>query len=442
MTANIMESLDTTRVMSKSAQTVVLIGLLAAFLQPLARADNLILQWNEEAINATRLSRNPPPLASLLFATYHIAIFDTVNSFSRHYHGWLVEDPAPAGADLDAAVAGAGYTVLQALWSPTSNPANIKAYYENALAKIPDGQAKSDGIAWGAKVANAVLAKRSASGFDKPIPGNYSSNDVGKWRETPPTFRPPLLPFWGHVAPFSMTSASQFRSPPPLPITSKEYADELAYVNKVGPRDGAERSEYETQCTPFWSDDLGTSTPPGHWNMIAQDIARRRNLSVLDSARLFALLNIAEADGAIQCWETKYFYSAWRPETALRELDAATNPKVAPNPGFIPNMASPPFPAYTSGHSTFSATGARSLALFFGTDEVEFSVTSDGLPGAVHSFKRFSDAQREAGMSRIWGGIHTMADNLRAQQAGVAVADWVFAHELLPLGTARVTTSN
>jgi len=420
--------------MTKPARLLLLIPALCAAAPTATRADNVILKWNEEAIDATRLSRNPPPLASLLFATYHIAIFDTVNGFTHTYHGWLVEDRAPAGASVDAAVAGAAYTVLEALWTPTSNPANIQAFYDRALAEIPDGKAKTDGIEWGKKVAGAVLAKRSTSGFDKPIPGIYSSSETGKWRETPPTFRPALLPFWGHVTPFAMTSPSQFRAPPPYPIGSKEYADDLAFVNKVGPRDGAERTESETECTPFWSDDLGTSTPPGHWNMIAQDIARRRQLPVLDSARLFALLNMAEADAGISCWETKYFYRVWRPETALRELDTKVNPAFVANPGFIPNMASPPFPAYVSGHSMFSAAGARTLALFFGTDEIEFSVTSDGLPGAVHSFKRFSDAQREAGMSRIWAGIHTMADNIQGQKAGADIADWVYARELLPAG--------
>lgn len=405
---------------------------MAVLLQSQARADDLILRWNQEAIDAIRLSRNPPPMASLFYATYHVAIFDTLNSFGGNYHGWLVDDPAPAGASPEAAVAGAAFTVLDTLFSPTSNPANIRAFYEKELAAIPDGPAKTDGLAWGTKVAKAVLAKRSTCGFDKPIPGNYTSQEVGKWRETPPTFRPALLPYWGHVTPFSMTSPSQFRCPPPAAVSSKEYADEIAYVDRVGARDGADRSDYETQCTPFWSDDLGTSTPPGHWNMIAQDLARRRHLNALEQARLFALLNMAEADGAIQCWETKFYYGVWRPETALRELSKAVNPFVTPDPGFIPNMVSPSFPSYASGHSTFSGAGARTLAVFFGTDEIEFSVTSDGLPGVVHSFKRLSDAQREAGMSRVWAGIHTMSDNLRAQEAGVAVADWVLSHELLP----------
>jgi len=94
-------------------------------------------------------------------------------------------------------------------------------------------------------------------------------------------------------------------------------------------------------------------------------------------------------------------------------------------------MPSPPFPGYTSGHSTFSAAGARLLAVFFGSDDIEFSITSDALPGAVRSFKKLSDAQREAGMSRVWGGIHTMSDNLEAQKMGVKIADWTLAHALL-----------
>jgi len=103
------------------------------------------------------------------------------------------------------------------------------------------------------------------------------------------------------------------------------------------------------------------------------------------------------------------------------------------DPDFIPNMASPPFPSYVSGHSAFSGAGARLLALWFGTDEIEFSVTSDALPGAVRSFKKLSDAQKDAGLSRVFGGIHTMSDNLEGQKAGVKIADWVWTNALQPI---------
>lgn len=398
-----------------------------------AFASNAVLDWNEQALNTTRLARNPPPLSSFFLATYHVAIFDAVNGITRTHKGWLVNDPAPARADLDAAVAGAAHTVMIALWSATSNPRNLQVAYEKALATIPDGQAKTDGLAWGQRVAEAVLANRANSGYNKPVPGKYASNEQGKWRETPSQFRPALLPFWGKVTPFAMTSQAQFRAPPPESLGSEAYAEQLAFVAKKGGRDNADRTEYETLSTPFWNDDLGTSTPPGHWNTVAQDIARRKNLSVPEAARLFALLNISLADSAISCWETKFFYNVWRPETALREQDPSVNPHVIVYPDFIPNMPSPPFPSYTSGHSTFSGCGARLIALFFGTDDIEFDLTSDGLPGAVRHYQKLSDAQKEAGMSRVWGGIHTMSDNTEGQTCGVRIAEWTFANALQPL---------
>ena len=404
-----------------------------SFTGTFAFADNSVLYWNNQALNATRLARNPPPLSSFFFATFHAAIFDAVNGITHTHHSWLVNEAAPAGADMDAAVAGAAHTVMVSLWSATSNPYNLQVAYEKALATIPEGPAKAAGIAWGEHVGQLILEKISKAGYNKPVPGKYSSTDAGKWRETPSQFRPPLLPFWGRVAPFVLTSQDQFRAPPPESLGSEAYAEELAFVAKKGGRDNADRTEYQTLSTPFWNDDLGTSTPPGHWNMVASDLAQRKNLSVPETARLFALLNFAQADSAISCWETKFYYNVWRPETALREINQQLNPKAETIPEFIPNMPSPPFPAYTSGHSTFSAAGARLLAVFFGTDDIEFSVTSDALPGAVRTFKKLSDAQKEAGMSRVWGGIHTMSDNLEAQKIGVKIADWVLANALQPV---------
>ena len=399
----------------------------------LAYGENAVLYWNQQMLDATRLSRNPPPIASHNMAAYHAAIFDAVDGINRNWKPWLVQETAPAGTDLDAAIASAANTVLNALWGQATNPHNFEVAYQKALAGIPEGQPKADGIAWGKHVAELILAKRADSGFNKPIPGKYASDEPGKWRETPPGFRPPVLPFWGHVTPFVLTSPDQFRAPPPPPLDSKQYAEETAYIAKVGARDGAERTEYETFSTAFWSDDLGTATPPGHWNVIAQDLARRRNLSIAECARLFALLDFAEADAAISCWETKFFYRTWRPENAIRELGPKLNPYAVSNPDFIPLMVSPAFPSYTSGHSTFSAAASRILERYFGTDDIEFTITSDGLPGAVRSFKKLSDARHEIGMSRIWAGIHFMSDNLEGQRAGLKVADWVFDNALQPL---------
>ena len=399
---------------------------------PVAFAGNAVLEWNTEVLNATRLARNPPPVASLHMATFHAAIYDTVDSFTRTHKPWLNMEPAPAGADMDAAIAGAAHAVLVALWGQASNPHNFDAALEKALAAIPDGKARTDGLAWGRKIAGLVLAKRAQAGLDKPLPGPFSSNEPGKWRETPSGFRPSVLPHIGKVTPFVLKSPDQFRAPAPPAVNSRQHAEEIAYVAKVGARDGAERAELETLSTPFWADDLGTATPGGHWNVIAQDLARRNKLPTEECARLFALLNFACADAGIACWDTKFFYNTWRPETALREITKEINPYATPVPDFIPNMGSPAHPDYTSGHSTFSGAASRLLERYFRTDDIEFTTTSDGLPGAVRSYKKLSDARKEIGMSRVWGGIHTMAANLEGQKAGIAVADWVYEQALQP----------
>ena len=388
--------------------------------------------WNIQAIDATRLARNPPPVASLLFATYHVAIFDAVNSLSRNYHPWLVDEPAPTGANPAAAAAGAAYTALKALWGDSSNPHNFDVAYEQALAEIPAGESREAGLRWGRHVAELVLQKRAAARPANVAERSWSSTAPGKWRETPPGFRPPVTPWIATVQPFAMLKPDQFRAPPPPAVDSPQHALELAYVCRVGARDGGERTADQTQTSVFWSDDLGTCTPPGHWNLIARDLWKPQNLSLEVAARLFALLNIAEADAAISCWDTKFHYLTWRPETGIRELSREINPQSVPHPEFIPNMVTPAHPDYTSGHSTFSAAACRLLQRILGRDDVEFATTSDGLPGAVRSYHSLSAARDEIGISRVYAGIHTMSGNLAGLEAGRQVGDWVFEHALQP----------
>lgn len=398
-----------------------------------ASEENAVLYWNKQALDATRLARNPPPVIALWFGTYHAAIADAVNGIARRWEPWLVKEKAPQGADLDAAIAGAAYTVLTRIWGQQANPRNFQLAYNEALSQIPDGKAKSEGLAWGISVAERILQEREKSGFKQPLPGGYSpSHEPGKWRPTAPEFRPPVTPQMAATQPFVMISPDQFRAPPPPPVGSKEYAEELAVVAEHGGRDDPDRSEYDTLSVPFWADALGTSGPSGHWNMIATNIAREKGLGTVECARLFALLNFAAADGFISSWDSKYYYNVARPETDLRELTKDTNPHIEPKPDFIPSMASLPFPSYTSAHMTYSTAAARLLANYFGTDEVPFSVGSDGLPGVIRSYASFSQASDEVGQSRIFGGIHTPMDIRVARVCGQKVGDWVYQNALQP----------
>ncbi len=414
-----------------------LLALLAVFALACASltraADNPVLYWNDQALNAIRLARTPPPIASHHLATVHASVHDAVVGITHTHRPWQGEAVAPAGANLDAAIASSAFTVINALWGQAANPENYRRAYEQALAAIPEGAAKADGLAFGKQVAEAVLARRMQSGWNKPVEGTFSSTEPGLWRETPPGFRPPVLPHWAKVVPFVMKSPDQFRAPPPPAVNSKQAADEMAEIVRIGARDHADRTEYQTLAAPFWADDLGSATPPGHWSVIAHDLPRRNKLSTADTARFFALLNLAMADAGITIWETKFHSRTWRPEPAIREVTKEINPHATAHPDFIPLMASPAFPSYISGHSTFSAAGSRLIERWFGTDDIEFTTTSDGLPGAVRTFKKLSECRDEVGMSRLWGGIHVMVDNVEGQKAGIKIADYVFANALQPV---------
>jgi hypothetical protein len=169
----------------------------------------------------------------------------------------------------------------------------------------------------------------------------------------------------------------------------------------------------------------------GYWNRIAQGVATEQGLSLVQEARLFALLSITEADAQIACWDAKYTYNLWRPVTAIRAADTDGNPATDPESTWTPLLTTPNFPSYTSAHSTLSGAAAGVLTALFG-DSYHFTVTADGLPGVTRSFDSFEAAAAEAGRSRIYGGIHYQFDNLNGQALGGEVADYVVGGFLNP----------
>ena len=393
-----------------------------------------VLFWNEEALKTIRLARTPPPLAALHLAAYHAAIFDSVNGLAPRYAPAVATDSAPQGLSMEVTVAASAHEVLQALWGQAANPANFRLAFERAVrdAAVDEATARSS-EEWGRRVARAVLASRANAGAAQPKPFTPVV-EPGLWRPTPPQFRPAVMPQIAEVRPFVLPRAADFRSPPPPAFDSAEAVADLRVVRRLGARDDAERTPEQTASAPFFSDDLGTSTPPGRWNAIAQQAVRLRGLDALSAARLFALMNFAIADGGIVCWETKYTYRTWRPESAIREGVRAADGSWAlePDPHWIPLMGSPAHPDYISGHGTFSGAGARMLALVLGSDELTIALDSDGLPGVVRTFASFSACAEAIADSRLFGGIHTPTANRVALETGRKIADYVFAHALLP----------
>ena len=391
---------------------------------------DVVLDWNALMIDAIRDQNTGPTLSTRNLAIMQTAIFDSVNSVLRTHQPYLAELEAPSETSPEAAAMGAGYEVMKVLY-PSFGGAT-EELYNNWLESAPQTPATTNGLALGKQNGQLALQNRSGDGSTTDVP-YIPSEEPGAWRRTPPNFRPPLTPQWRYVRPFCLPALEPFLPPPPPALDSPEYADDLNHVKAIGSLQSTVRTAEQGLIASFWSDFDYTAMPPGHFHEIAATIARDRNNSLADNARLFALLSLAQADGAIVCWEAKYAHNLWRPVTAIQRANEDGNAGTEADPDWEQYLPSPPFPAYPSGHSVFSKASAQVLTHFYGTDAISFTATSDTNVGVIRSFDSLAACADEIGLSRIYGGFHFSFDDTQGKASGAKVADFVSANYLLAI---------
>jgi PAP2 superfamily len=213
-------------------------------------------------------------------------------------------------------------------------------------------------------------------------------------------------------------------------------------VKELGALNSTERTEDQTRAAVFWQ-----FAPIAFWNPLARDLADRYDLDAADQARLYAMINLAAADGAIACWNDKYYWNFWRPRAAIREADTDGNPATIADPTWeslfapatptTPPLATPPFPDHPSGHGCLSGAVLNTLADFFGTDRVEITLVSgrslNGVPIPPRQFDRFSQALKEIIDARVWGGIHFRTADVQGAVIGKKVAHYLRKHYFQPV---------
>jgi membrane-associated phospholipid phosphatase len=391
-----------------------------------ARAD-VVTDWNSAALDAIRADRVAPPPAARILAILHAAIYDAVNGVTQTHEPYFVTGKPAGVASIEVAASAAAHRVLVTLFPGRQE--TLDGLYAAQLVRFDDHPSRAVGVAWGESVADAILELRAGDGADAVV-SHTPSAGAGFWQPTPPAFASSAFPQWPHVTPFAMVSPTQFRPPAPPALDSDPWASDYNLTKEVGSATSATRTSEQTAIARFWADGAGTVTPPGHWNVIARDVAEQLGTTVEENARLFALLNFAEADAAIVSWDCKYQFEFWRPITAIRSGDQDPRSDTEKDAEWTPLLVTPPFPEYTSGHSTFSSAGAAVLAGFFGSDDIAFTTESEDLPGVVRSFSSFSAAAVEAGISRIYGGIHFFSANEAGLSSGAALGAYVSANFL------------
>jgi hypothetical protein len=386
-----------------------------------------VLDWNQALLSIVNTPGAQPATIqpTWSFAILHAAIYDAVNSIDRSHQPYMISARAPRGASETAAADAAAHTVLAALYPAQQTALDSDLAAE--LATVPDGPARVTGLRVGAEVARALLAIRADDGSTVAAPPFVPGTNPGDYRPTPPNLATPVFTTWGQVTPFVLESGDQFRPGAPPALTSAAYASALNEVQSLGSATSTTRTPEQTVIGKFWA-------PPiqNFWNQIAQSVASAHHTDLPTTARLFAALNLSFADSAIAMYDGKYTYQLWRQVTAIRLADTDGNPLTTADPNWLPLAGNTPAdPSYPGAHSTISAAAAEVLGRFYGDDQ-HFSVSSPATPGVTRSFTSFDAAAEEAGLSRIYAGVHTRLDHEAGLQLGDDVAGFVLGNPLLP----------
>jgi hypothetical protein len=386
-----------------------------------AAGGDAVIKWNDNAgtaaikacMNAD--SNNDPFHESRIYAMMHIAIHDALNAIDRKYQPYAYDKKAAPGTSADAAIATAAHDVLDKGIAGlpayifkadciNAGRASVEATYKAAIDAIPDTPAKQQGIALGREAAATIIAKRAGDNSD----GQFINKDCpkpepGRYQCTPGT---PFVAFeaWEKVTPFTLKDTAQFRPGPPYAITDAKFTDDVNEVKKLG-GDGkispSARTDDQTQIAWFWFENS-----PLKWSRIARTVAVAKGLNQWENARLFALLNMALADGYIAMASAKNHYDFWRPVTAIRH---------GGDESWTPLSPTPPDQDYPSGHSIEGGVGAGVLRQVLGTDQISFKDCGTTLPAgsrcddqaaALRTYTSFTQAAEENAYSRILIGFH------------------------------------
>jgi hypothetical protein len=382
-----------------------------------------VIQWNKTLLTIVRTPGAQPATVhpTRSFAIMHAAVYDAVNAIDATHKPYLVRvGRVSPHASQEAAVAAAAHETLISLYPAFQSM--LDQQYEQALAQIPDGADKTTGIDVGRAVAQATLTLRSDDGSAATPPLFVFGKAPGDYQSTPPNFpAQPVFTHWPRVTPFALEHAKQFRLGPPPALTSPEYTAAFNEVKALGIANSTAATPDQQLIGRFWNGAI-----QNYWNEITQTAVQAHHLSIAQSARVFALLNLTLADEVIAFYDTKYTYNFWRPVTAIRAAATTGNPDTAADPNWLPQAGKTAAdPSYPGAHATISAGGAFVLRSLFGDKPFQLTVTSEVLPGVVRSFDSFAAIEREASLSRIYAGQHFRTDESAGERLGSEVADFV-----------------
>ena len=369
---------------------------------------NPVVDWAtivQPAIHNAAAPR-PVPLAEILHTTIQLAVYDAVMAIKGGYEPYATDIAAPGGADVRAAVATAAYRTARARVAPSQH-AYLDAQYALYLAGILDGQGKSDGIQVGEEAAAGILARRANDGFTNVVPYQCSATPppVGEFEPNGGCGTQPVGANVPQITPFTYSNPARFAPDGPPPLASDEYAADFVETRDYGRTNSAFRTPDQTDIVYFWSEHSYV-----HWNRNLNSLALSRQLNARDSARFLAMVHTAASDAVIAGFEAKYFHRFWRPRTAIPRAADDGNPATDADPSWIPELTVN-HPEYPSAHAFWSTAVTDTVAEFFGTDKVTWTLETpqSAVPQVVQTTRTYQNVKqimREIDNARVWAGLH------------------------------------
>jgi hypothetical protein len=404
--------------------TVVAIAILIAVATGTVRADT-VTDWNQTAIEVLKVARvgvgSGPGLRTL--AMVHVVMFDAINSVQGRYTRYIATIPAVPGASAEAAAAAAARQVLVQLYP--NQKSMVDEAYAASVKAIPDGAAKSDGIALGEQVAAAIQADRSTDGSN--VPDTYRPHtSPGVWVPT----TPPAVAQYARVKPWALKSADQFRPGPPAQLSSASYARDYNETKNLGGAKSTARTPEQSEAVKFW----GTGNLAPAWQAAARQLSATKGLTLAENARLFALLNMGVANSAIADWDAKFTYNFWRPVTAIRNGDMDGNDATERDSGWTPLNATPMHPEYPSQAAISAGVAVGVLESVFGASPA-IPITATDLmdPKLTRQFNGIAQMSEEHINVRVWGGIHFRNSLDVGNDMGRKIAAYLIENSLKPV---------
>lgn len=409
---------------------------------PVTALSHEVRNWNQIATNT--LFAFPPPAGGapnaiqVNLAMTQGAVYDAVNAIEPRHQPYLLTTHFDPNASKDAAVATAAYVVLSNIVQtvPLSIPfpnrgalqSSLNMAYATSLDAIPDGEAKTEGIAAGNAAAGVMIVARQADGRLGPSPW-VPNSAPGHWQPLVVNGTPVLDPTaWvANVWPFLIQSPSQFRTDGPNALNSTAYAEDFDEVKALGSLNSTTRTPEQTHIARFWA---GAGNVL--WNTVARNLVDQYAIDIGDSALLFAMMNLSAADSAINCWNDKYYWDFLRPWHAIQRADEDGNPDTEPDPSWT-SLLTAPYPEHPSGHLAGDGAHLEVLKIFFGTNHIQFGVTSLNFPSETRNFDRFSDALNEIIDARVYSGLHFRTADVQGRNLGRKVADYMAKHYFQPV---------